>query len=1351
MAKAQSLRKAWRKSFLAFCMLAIIGIFALCVQFYSALLSSGFAPFQHAAPSFPVSFHFFVVVHKTNKEVELDLVEPILLSLVHPSRNLRMEQVTIAFVTNTSQFSSPSSLWFRRNSLSARKALKKKGNATSYLYRIAKKTNVHAVEIVTDLAMQTWIETVWTGASYKTIKGSNETKKNATGLTVIFDVRNVHQIPQMVDGRIRSALLEQLEAARKRFVEPKDSAEASSCFFPIGITSRRLVESTVSLAVWLTGCHKVLGHADAAALGETFWLADLAVRQWQRLIALQGQRAAEGKPRISPPPIEWRLEPTALSTKWRRTNNFFHLAPLSESNTFAYPYGIPWLNHTTTSRDVASSLHWLQGQIIAASNGTVTHSIIDDFLTLALEAKWPSANPRHIAVLLVTVGQTPQEVFAMLKQSVRLQVAKVAVVYSCADDSVLIGLLRLFRLVSGRGTRIGISPAEFSVTIDEGDAVDVPETFEGPLVKSAVDACLAMIAKRPFSSALGEELCLVLKNGSAAADDALRSLVSFAIPVQHAVPFIFAASPTSSGLAIDDSYFVVMPWARSVTVDPLLERADLVLLDLALQLRTTLLGYLVFDTETQQPAHGALSFVSGSRGALSFEQRRMFLSKWRFDVLLSAGDPSSLVAEAAVKPPSPMAPHAAYLRCIVSTQSSKTCRYQCGGCDLRDREVTADLITISESNILPGAATLEDRLSTLASHMVTRLKLARLSPVVAGSSTSAGLPVVPLWGSLIVPKDVPHWIRLIQSNNETAVGRYVVVLNRADQRMHRFMTELRKRVTAEVKDDLALIYEFHPGNLGIANGWNRIGQLGFDGPRSVQWMIIMNNDINLAPGVLHNFTIASEQLKKLVAVHNLLGFASFAITELGWRHAGRFEPNLWPAYATDIEYLARIKSRGLLKVDFKSPRGSVSHVESVATRSDAVFRTWMDRLNLPDLLWKKWGLNRAAIGKKAATDDFPLLPFPFGLPFLPHNVTCVEPMHRQCIMTGSQPACSVNLTLLLQTCGVPLGLPQHRILRQQHSRSRISEVLPVDYVELVTEKIAPALQLGQEMKNRYADTVRDKETASEDSCFIPILVLAVFREVDALHDFLVKQPCAIGALVVRTVGPGGRARRVVTNIGIHLTHLYDPHLRATQRTSITKDRENFRSFTAGLLDFALLPRLAQLSVGAAFSDAVTRAEVFSNVIDPFSNLNVSEPAEISRHCLADKEEISLKSGGRNRNETNSRGVAWKRWALFVDVEQQLTDVAAFRKLALNMTARTANESGCRSHHVSIVTENFFAVTISALLKVPRFDELRGYTDVSLSFAKKLLNISRDRATVDDKFFPASTVSGYSVSRFEPFA
>jgi hypothetical protein len=1088
----------------------------------------------------------------------------------------------------------------------------------------------------------------------------------------------------------------------------------------------------LSSAIWKSGCARLLGPVDK--LLSKLWLADLTLRQ---LAALEVHPLDLWAlpPRSNPQRSSWidcaRLpksssERLLFREKWGPREHFGRTVRWAESAAFisssAYafkvPYGLPFLHPSASPidpRDNRAVLDALVKSVAADADGAqwmwAAAELAGSLWLRAAKGRLPRV--RRIPLLVLGAHHSPADAVQMLNLSVTVGFSKLTVIFHEAlEGTGTVAVVRLFRILSGLWSQIAIVEAP-SAAEDEARVVHrLPPWHEGPLLQTAVRGCVVAIDKED-SLHLGDDFCIAVRDPTVAASS-VESISRIALSLQHAVPFVFSVHDG----VVTDRYFAILPRAADVPLDVSLATSEMLLLDAALRLRTTILGYVAFDAATGAITSGPFTFLSRP---LSRRQQDVFYAKWRFNVSLHGGDPSGVNSSAALVAPKNSA-SAAFLACQtkLAAPDGEACKFLCSSC-ASAVDSSSDLLTLALNTAVFAPMSLANRLANIAAHLTGRLRLAR--------DTNFTAPVIPMWGSLIVPKDFGHWLNLMQSNTEAGVWRYVVVLNRADERIHRFMIELQQLVALQVGCDWAFQYSYHPENLGIADGWNYLGASGFDDIlHGVDWMIIMNNDITLRRGALADFAANTEILKDLVVTHNLLGFASFAITKFGWRTTGRFDSNLWPAYATDVEYLSRIKSRGLLRADFAAKlghEGDVVHAVSV-TSEDVVFMEWVHRWHRAEYMFRKWGVDVNAV--PLGIENYPVQLHPFGISSLPHNATCLEPEHRQCIKTFTGPQyiwsrqCFFNTARLVEVCGVDPKEEQSwwrnaRLLRDLHKQRPA-----YDFDALVSKKVFPALTAGVRQRNASL-----RQGSSE--CFIPILVLVIFREVDRLHDFLMLQPCSIGALVLRVTGPGSRARGKVITFFTRLIELLDPAAAATRRNQR-------QGFSEGLLDVAQLDRL-KVSVGGAFADAMF-AEVLNDIFGRVQKLRESEddvPADVKPEKAVDY----CSDSAPNR---------WKRWALLADVEQGLHDAAELGRLARWMDTETRSADGCRKSIVSLVTENFFAVSMSALKRVSAFKKPRGYGDVSGAFMEELRHVSN--VTVDRQFAGASTLSGYKLRPFEPF-
>lgn len=107
----------------------------------------------------------------------------------------------------------------------------------------------------------------------------------------------------------------------------------------------------------------------------------------------------------------------------------------------------------------------------------------------------------------------------------------------------------------------------------------------------------------------------------------------------------------------------------------------------------------------------------------------------------------------------------------------------------------------------------------------------------------------------------------------------------------------------------------HP-NAGVAGSWNEAIKL-FPAP----WWLLVNNDIEFAPGDLQKFTetvesgIKSKSGSVPACYYGNHGASCFAVTAPGVFHAGLFDENIYPAYLEDCDWSYRCDVLGLRRVN----------------------------------------------------------------------------------------------------------------------------------------------------------------------------------------------------------------------------------------------------------------------------------------------------------------------------------------------------------------------------------------------------------------------------------------------------
>jgi len=102
-------------------------------------------------------------------------------------------------------------------------------------------------------------------------------------------------------------------------------------------------------------------------------------------------------------------------------------------------------------------------------------------------------------------------------------------------------------------------------------------------------------------------------------------------------------------------------------------------------------------------------------------------------------------------------------------------------------------------------------------------------------------------------------------------------------------------------------------NTGVAASWNEVIKL-FPAP----WWLLVNNDIEFAPGDLAKFEEAMETSKAGIVADGINNMACFGITANCVQKVGLFDENFYPAYGEDIDYMRRSR---LLLVEHRYLQG----------------------------------------------------------------------------------------------------------------------------------------------------------------------------------------------------------------------------------------------------------------------------------------------------------------------------------------------------------------------------------------------------------------------------------------------
>lgn len=97
-----------------------------------------------------------------------------------------------------------------------------------------------------------------------------------------------------------------------------------------------------------------------------------------------------------------------------------------------------------------------------------------------------------------------------------------------------------------------------------------------------------------------------------------------------------------------------------------------------------------------------------------------------------------------------------------------------------------------------------------------------------------------------------------------------------------------------------------PLNAGVAASWNEVIKL-FPAP----WWLIVNSDIEFAPGDLAKFEQAIQTTEAGIVADGINNMACFGITANCVQRVGLFDENFFPAYGEDIDYMRRCRLLGV--------------------------------------------------------------------------------------------------------------------------------------------------------------------------------------------------------------------------------------------------------------------------------------------------------------------------------------------------------------------------------------------------------------------------------------------------------
>lgn len=104
----------------------------------------------------------------------------------------------------------------------------------------------------------------------------------------------------------------------------------------------------------------------------------------------------------------------------------------------------------------------------------------------------------------------------------------------------------------------------------------------------------------------------------------------------------------------------------------------------------------------------------------------------------------------------------------------------------------------------------------------------------------------------------------------------------------------------------------HP-NAGVAASWNEVIKLF-----PAAWWLLVNNDIEFAPGDLAKFEEAIQTTEAGIVADGINNMACFGITANCVQKVGLFDENFYPAYGEDIDYMRRCR---LLDVEHRYLQG----------------------------------------------------------------------------------------------------------------------------------------------------------------------------------------------------------------------------------------------------------------------------------------------------------------------------------------------------------------------------------------------------------------------------------------------
>lgn len=125
-------------------------------------------------------------------------------------------------------------------------------------------------------------------------------------------------------------------------------------------------------------------------------------------------------------------------------------------------------------------------------------------------------------------------------------------------------------------------------------------------------------------------------------------------------------------------------------------------------------------------------------------------------------------------------------------------------------------------------------------------------------------------------------------------------------------------------------------NAGVAASWNQVIK---QFPAS--WWLLVNNDIEFAPGDLEKMAVASAQHPGVGCLYGNHGASFWAVTAHGINTVGLFDENFYPAYCEDCDWSTRADLLGVERKNvpfIKSRHGDDQMTGSCTIYSDPVLR-----------------------------------------------------------------------------------------------------------------------------------------------------------------------------------------------------------------------------------------------------------------------------------------------------------------------------------------------------------------------------------------------------------------------------